>query len=511
MASTDWKLTFGARAADLPSTPYVGRHFIDGKWRDSGDSQTMARRSPAHDALVGQYAKGTADDARDAVVAARQAFDDGRWSRLSGKQRHDYLCQVAERIERDHETIAVQEVLESGKPITQARAEVSGAAALWRYAATLAWNVRGDSYNALGDDMLGLVMREPIGVVSIITPWNFPFIIAAQKLPFALAAGCTVALKPSELTSGTTVMLAGLLDEVGLPDGVVNVVLGEGDPVGAVLTHSDDVDMVSFTGSTQVGKEAVAASAGTLKKVSLELGGKNPQVIFPDADLEAAADAVVFGVYFNGGQCCNSSSRLLVHRDIAEEFTQRVVELSRQVPFGDPLDSQARVGAIISEAHERKIQGYVEQAVTQGATLRLGGRALQAPNGEGRYFEPTVVSGVSPDMEIARDEVFGPVLSALTFDTLDEAISITNDCLYGLSAGIWSRSIDNCLAYARRARAGTVWVNTWMDGYPELPFGGFKQSGLGRELGHFGLDEFTEQKTVQLHMGARTNWWVPQA
>lgn len=491
----------------LPQAPFEGRHFIDGAWSDSADGATFERVSPSHGIVVSRSAKGGRDDAERAIAVARKVFDAGIWSRISGKERATVLLKVADLIEANAERMAILETLESGKPIAQARGEVSGAADLWRYAASLARTLHGDSHNSLGEQMLGVVLKEPIGVVSIITPWNFPFWILSQKLPFALAAGCTCVVKPSEMAPSTTVMLADLLTEAGLPTGVVNIVLGFGQPVGQVMSEHADVDMVTFTGSTAVGKAIMAAASGTLKKVALELGGKNPQVIFPDADLDSAADAVTFGVYFNAGECCNSGSRIIVHEDIAEAFVARVVALSKKVAFGDPLNPDTQVGAIISSAHQEKIDGYVRAAVAAGAKVELGGAALPIAELPGRFYQPTVVTGVTADMPIAREEVFGPVLSVLTFRTLEEAIDLVNDASYGLSAGVWSENVHTCLEFSRRVQAGTVWTNTWMDGFPELTFGGFKQSGQGREIGHYGLDEFLEVKTVVMRVGrTRPNW-----
>jgi len=495
-------------ARSLPAVaPFHARHLIGGVWQDSADGATLNRDSPAHGMLVSRAAKGGRAEAEAAIAAARAAFDAG-WPDTSGKDRATLLLRVADAIEARLPEIARIETLESGKPIAQAEAEIAGAADLWRYAAALARVQHGDSHNSIGPDMLGLVLKEPVGVVSLITPWNFPFLIVSQKLPFALAAGCTCVVKPSELTPSSTVMLAEILVDAGCPAGVVNVVLGEGDPVGSVLTTDPRVDMVSFTGSTAVGKAIVAAAAPTLKKVSLELGGKNPQVVFADADLDAAADAIVFGIYFNAGECCNSGSRVLVQAPVAQTLTDKVVALSRKVPFGDPLDPGTKVGAIISDAHHGKIDGYVAGARAAGATIALGGGTLSVPGLPGRFYAPTVISDVRPDMAIARDEVFGPVLSMLTFDTLDEAVELANNAAYGLSAGVWSENVHTCLAFARRVRAGTVWTNTWMDGFAELPFGGMKESGQGRELGRYGLEEFLELKTVQMRIGRTRAPWV---
>ncbi len=320
-----------AQTVALPATPYQARHCIDGVMCDSADGRVSDRMSPSHGVLVSQAALGGPLETNAAIAAARAAFDDGRWRDLSGKDRAAVLLRVADLIEANVERLALLETLESGKPIAQARGECGGAADLWRYAAALARTSTGDSHTTLGPDMLGLVLKEPIGVVSIITPWNFPFWILSQKLPFALAAGCTCVVKPSEMTPSTTAMLADLLIQAGLPPGVCNIVLGYGTPVGSLMTTHADVDMVTFTGSTAVGRQITRSAGDTLKKVALELGGKNPQVIFPDADLESAADAVTFGIYFNVGQCCNSSSRIIVHEDIADAFVARVVALSRRV------------------------------------------------------------------------------------------------------------------------------------------------------------------------------------
>ncbi len=497
--------------AVLPATPFHARHLIGGHWQDSADGAVSERVSPSHGVVVSRAAQGGATETEAAIAAARAAFDDGRWSGLPGKARAAVLLRVADLIEGQVERMALLETLESGKPITQSRGEVSGAADLWRYAASLARGVAGESHNALGGDILAVTLKDPIGVVSIITPWNFPFWILSQKLPFALAAGCTCVVKPSELTPSTTVMLGELLMQAGLPDGVVNIVLGYGQPVGAVLAADARVDMVTFTGSTGVGRAIAAAASGTLKKVALELGGKNPQVIFPDADLESAADAVVFGVYFNVGQCCNSGSRIIVHADIAEAFTARVVELSRKVAFGDPLDPETQVGAIVTAEHGAKIDGYVRAARAAGATVALGGAALSVPGLGAQFYQPTVVTGVTPDMAIARDEVFGPVLTVLTFATPEEALHLVNDADYGLSAGVWSENVHTCLTFARAAQAGTVWTNTWMDGFPEVTFGGVKQSGLGREIGRQGLDEFLETKSLVMRIGRTRAMWVRTA
>lgn len=483
--------------------------FINGTRRKAQEGRTIERTSPAHGVVVSRYACAGPGDLELAIASGRTAFDNGPWPTMRGADRAAVLLKVADLIDARRELIATLDVLESGKPIAQARGEIAGAADLWRYAAALARDLHGESYNTLGEGALGVVIREPIGVVSIITPWNFPFLIVSQKLPFALAAGCTAVVKPSEMTSASTLYLGELLAEAGLPAGVANILAGYGPEIGAPMTTDPRIDMVSFTGSTRVGKAAMASASATLKKVSMELGGKNPQIIFPDADMPAALDAALFGAFFNAGECCNAGSRIIVHEEIAESFQASFVEMAGKVPVGDPLDENTKVGALISAQHLAQVEGHVSAALNAGAALRLGGRRLDSS--AGHFMAPTVLGGVRPEMGIARDEVFGPVLAVLSFKTTDEAIALANGVEYGLSASVWSRDFDTCMSVSRRLRAGTVWTNTFMDGAAELPFGGYRQSGLGRELGRNAVADYTEEKTLHLHCGPRTAWWLARS
>ncbi|MBX3598198.1 MAG: aldehyde dehydrogenase family protein [Rhizobiaceae bacterium] len=491
---------------EAKSAPRAYKLLIDGAFVDAADGRTLERVSPGHGFAVSRYALASGVDVERAILAAHKAFEKGPWPRMKAGERAAILLRAADLIESRLEEIARLDALESGKPIAQARGEIAGAADIWRYAASLARTLHGESYGNLGDAMLGVVLREPVGAVSIITPWNFPFLIVSQKLPFALAAGCTAIIKPSEMTSASTLVLGEILMEAGVPAGVVNIVVGYGNDVGAPMVNHPLVEMVSFTGSTRVGKLTMATAAQSLKKVSMELGGKNGQIVFPDADLEAAADAAVFGGFFNAGECCNAGSRLIVHDSIAADFLAAVKALSAKVPVGDPLDENTKVGAIISGDHLGKILGYLEGATSEGANLAEGG--IPAQSNAGDYLAPTILSGVQPEMAIASEEVFGPVLSILNFKTIEEALHIANNTPYGLSAGVWSSNIDTCMEVARGVRTGTVWVNTFMDGYPELPFGGYKQSGIGRELGKRAVEDYTEEKTIQFHKGPRTAWWA---
>jgi betaine-aldehyde dehydrogenase len=478
--------------------------LIDGAQVDSNSGERFNRVSPGNDEVVGTYPSGDIADTEKAIAAARKAFDKGEWPRVSGATRARALRKVAELIEENLETLAQIESLEGGKPISQARGEMKSTAEIWYYAATLAQHSYGDSHNALGNDYLGVILKEPIGVVGMITPWNFPLLIISQKLPFALAVGCTAVVKPSNLTSGTTLMLGQYIQKAGIPNGVVNILTGGGSLIGNHIAAHKDIDMVTFTGSTDVGKKVMAAASQTVKKVSLELGGKNPQIIMADADLEAAADAVVFGVYFNQGECCNSGSRILVQKSISKKFMDIVSEKAKRVSVGDPLDDNVLVGAIASDAQLATIERYVEEGKKAGANLVLGGGRIATP--AGRYFEPTIFTGVTPDMSIAKEEIFGPVLSVLEFDSVEDAIEIANSTIYGLSSGIWTENINQAITFAKGVRAGTVWVNCWMDGWPEMSFGGYGESGLGRELGRHAVDEFTELKTIAIHTGKRKDW-----
>jgi len=489
---------------ELPDGPRQYRMFIDGEWHDAAGGGTIERLSPAHDAPVARFPKGTPDDANRAVAAARRAFDDGRWSDLSGAERAAVLLETARLIRDRRDEIALVETLESGKPITQARGEVDGAAGIFEYAAGQARALHGDSFNNLGAGMLGLVTREPIGVVAVITPWNFPFFILCERIPFILAAGCTVVAKPSEFTSGSTLILGEILAQAGLPSGVYNVVTGTGPDVGQVLTEHEDVDMASFTGSTDVGRLTLAAAARNIKKVGLELGGKNPQVVFADADLDAAADGVAFGLAFNAGQCCVSGSRLVVEKSVAETFADLVVEKIGKLRVGDPLDEATQVGAIVDPRQYDKILRLIDEGRNAGAAVLCGGGALETETG--RFIRPTVFGGVDADMSIAREEIFGPVLSILTFETQAEAIKIANDTCYGLAGSIWTSNLNKALQTMRGLKAGRIWVNCTITGGPELPVGGFKQSGIGRETGKYGVEEYTEVKSTHIELGERTRW-----
>ena len=479
---------------------------IGGRSVPAASGKTISRESPGHAGMiVGTWPEASAEDVQSAIAAAREAFDNGPWPRMSGGERSAIMRRVAALIVENVDTLALAECLEVGKPISQARGEILYCADLWDYAAGMARALEGQTHNELGDDRLGLVLREPVGVVGIITPWNFPFIIASERVPWSIGAGCTVVLKPSELTSGTSIMMAELAREAGLPDGVFNVVTGYGDPAGQTLAEDPRTDMVAFTGSVRVGTKLAEIAARQVKRVGLELGGKGPQIVFADADLQAAADGIAYGVYHNAGQCCISGSRLIVHEDIRDELLDRVLDISRKVPFGDPLNEKTRIGAMISRQHLEKVDSYVRAGEKDGAELLYGGLAHDS---DGLYYQPTVFRGVKPSMSIAREEIFGPVLSTIAFKTVDEAVALANDSEYGLSASVWSTNLENAMQSIRRIRAGRCWINSVIDGSAELPIGGYKKSGLGRELGRYGFDEYSQFKGIHVTFGRPTPWFA---
>jgi len=477
--------------------------WINGGWLKT--ARTIERTSPAHGAPLARFAEGGEGEVGAAVAAARAAFDNRSiWSGIPGSERAKAITRWLELIVRDTDRLATIEAEEVGKPIRFAKGETEWAIELGRYAAALAYQIPGDLVNNIGDANLGLVSREPRGVIGMITPWNFPLVTLFQKLPFALAAGCTVVIKPSELTAGTTLEVAALAREAGIPDGVINVVTGSGRTVGEALTGHPGVDMISFTGSTVVGKRIAQRCAEQMKRVGLELGGKAANIVFADADIDSAIDGIAFGYILNQGEECVQGTRLLIEESIADDFIRQLVERSRKIRIGLPDDEQADVGALIHEQHMEKVLGYIRTGVEQGAKLEIGGERLTDNGlGKGYFVAPTIFSGVTPEMTIFREEIFGPVLAVTTFKTAEEAIRLANDTNYGLGNGVWTKDIDKAIQVSRELKSGTVYVNTFLETAVQMPFGGFKESGLGRENGMDGLLEFTEVKSTFIKLGKR--------
>ena len=480
-------------------------HIIDGE--ESPAATSIERRSPGTGELVARFAEGTEADVAAAIAAARHAFDEGSWPRLSGPERARVLLRCAAAITENAEDLARIDAVEVGKPMRQARGDIAGAVALFEYAAALAHEVHGDTYTNLENGHFGLVLREPVGVAGLIVPWNFPGLIFAQKVPYALAAGCTVVVKPSEFTSGTALEMARLMAEAGVPAGVINVVTGYGATVGQALVESRDVDFIAFTGSTATGERIAAAAASTQKRVSLELGGKGANIVFADADLDDAVDGSLFAVFYNAGECCVAGTRLLVEDSIADEFLERLVEKARAINVGGPFDESAELGALIHEGHVEKVLDYVAAGKEEGARLLTGGGLLEGDLQDGLFLEPTIFDQVRPEMRIFREEIFGPVLSAARFSGVEEAIALANQTQYGLGNTVWTKDVDTALQMTRALRSGTVWINTTLDTSPQMPFGGVRASGHGREMGRAGLEEFTELKSCFIHLGKRTPYF----
>jgi len=478
---------------------------IGGRDIDAASGKTFRRESPVHPGLIiGEWPEASREDVETAIASARKAFDEGPWPRMSGKERARYLYKISALISEHIEELALIESLEVGKTLAGARGEMAHCADLWHFAAGLVRGLEGTTHNEIGRNALGLVLREPLGVVGIVTPWNYPLVIGSERMPWALGAGCTVVIKPSEFTSGSTIRFGQLAREAGLPDGVVNVVTGYGNPAGQVLAEHPMTDMIAFTGSQRVGRQIGAFAAPTIKRVGLELGGKGPQVVFANADLDAAADQISSSIFGNQGQSCIAGSRLIVESSVAKQLVDRLASIASHVAVGDPLNAETNVGALINKAQLERVEGYVEAGRKAGADIVTGGDRIG--NNGGLFYTPTIFTGVKPDMSIVRDEIFGPVLAVQTFETRDEAIAMANDTIYGLSAMVWSLDINNALQTIRGVRAGRCWVNGTREGLVEMPIGGYKQSGQGRELGHKGFEEYSEYKNVYVNLGVSERW-----
>ncbi|GAA1027219.1 aldehyde dehydrogenase family protein [Virgisporangium ochraceum] len=473
------------------------RLLIGGEWVDAKDGRTFATVNPSTEEVLVQVAYGSAVDVDRAVVAARTAFESpSPWSKMTPRERSHLLWRIGDLIEAHADEFAQLEALDNGKRVEAARdGDVATSAELFRYFAGWATKMEGTTIpmSVPGRAFHAYTRREPIGVVAGIVPWNFPLLMACFKIIPAITAGNTVILKPAEQTPLTALRLGELLLEAGVPAGVVNIVPGFGD-TGAALVAHPGVDKVAFTGSTEVGKKIAAAAAGNLKKVSLELGGKAPNIIFNDADLDAAIAGAVLGGYFNEGQCCVNGSRLYVQRGVFDRVVEGVAAAARAIKVGDGFDPTSHMGPLVSQEQHEKVLGYIRGAVREGAVLNAG--SADAVGDRGFFVAPTLITSVTERMAVQTDEIFGPVVTAVPFDTEDEVVAAANDTVYGLAAGVWSKDIGTAHRVGARLRAGTVWLNTWHADDVTLPRGGFKQSGWGRELGSFGLDDYTELKTV---------------
>ncbi len=480
---------------------FVGRPrqmFIDGKWVEAASGKTFPTYNPATGEVLAQVAEGDREDIDRAVKAARRAFESGPWPEMTASQRGRLIWKLGDLIEEHLEEFAQLESLDNGKPLSIARvADVPLAVDLFHYMGGWATKIEGNtipiSASSKQVKYFAYTRREPVGVVGQIIPWNFPLLMAAWKVGPALATGCTVVLKPAEQTPLSALLLAELIAEAGFPDGVVNVVPGYGETAGAALASHPDVDKVAFTGSTEVGKLILQAAAGNLKKVSLELGGKSPNIVFADADMKASIPGAASAIFFNHGQCCCAGSRLYVEQSIFDHVVHGVAEQAGKIKVGHGFDPETSMGPLVSEEQLNRVCSYLESGFQEGAEAIVGGHKRP---GAGYFVEPTVMVKTKPDMKVVREEIFGPVVCAMPFRNVDKLIAEANQSEYGLAAAVWTRDISKAHRIAEKLRAGTVWINCYNVFDAALPFGGYKQSGWGREMGHEVLEQYTEVKAV---------------
>jgi phenylacetaldehyde dehydrogenase len=475
------------------------KNLISGRWVPAKSGHVFNVYDPGTGGQIARVAESDAADIDAAVKAARRAFEAGPWRKMTPSERTKLIWKLAELIDKNADQLAEIESLDNGKPKMIAKfVDVVLASDLFRYMAGWATKIEGATIPisvpfAPGAKFHAYTTREPIGVVGQIIPWNFPLLMAAWKLGPALAAGCTIVLKPAEQTPLSAIRLGELITEAGFPDGVVNIVNGYGETAGAALVAHPDVDKVAFTGSTEVGRMIVKAAAGNLKKVSLELGGKSPNIIFPDADLDKAVPGAANAIFFNHGQCCTAGSRLFVHKSVYDDVVEGVAAAAAKIRLGHGLDPATEMGPLVSQEQHNRVCGYLKAGLSEGAKAVTGGKAR---GGEGYFVHPTVFANVKPGMKIAQEEIFGPVVAAIPFNNLEEIAAAANNTIYGLAAGIWTRDVARAHDLASKLKAGSVWVNCYNVLDAALPFGGFKQSGWGREMGKEALELYTEVKSV---------------
>ena len=470
--------------------------FIGGHWVDARSGKTDEIRDPSTEQVIATVPRAGVADAEEAVRVAREAFDHGPWPRLKAVERAEILQKAAQKIRERADELARLESRQMGKLLEEALVDMTDAAHTFDLYAGMVQDLHGETLEVPGDTM-SMVVREPVGVTAGITPWNYPMLMAAWKAAPSLAAGNVMILKPATVSPLTNLELAKIFEEVGLPEGVFQVLTGPGGEVGDYLAGSPLVDMVAFTGSVEVGKSIMRKAADNVKKIGLELGGKSPNIVFADADFEAAIDGALIGIFAGTGEVCSAGSRLLVERPIYDKFVGELVSRAMAIKVGDPLDGDSEMGPLVSKDQLERVERYVKIGKDEGAKLATGGRRL---DGKGFYYEPTIFVDVDNKMTVAQEEIFGPVLVVIPFDGEQEAVDVANDTIYGLAGAVWTRDISKAMRVIKAVRAGITWVNTYHPTYSEAPWGGYKQSGIGRELGSYGLDEYTEVKQINIQL-----------
>lgn len=483
--------------------------FIDGQWVGAAAGQSRSIINPANQEVIAEVAEGSREDAQAAIRAARKAFDSGPWPQLPAVERARSIFLLADLIEQNRDDLAELETLDTGKTVIESRWDMDDIAGIFRYYAGLADKDAGEVITPPQPHVTSRVVREPVGVCGQISPWNYPLLQAAWKLAPALATGCTVVVKPSEITPLTTLRITELAIEAGFPDGVINTVLGPGASVGAELAESHQVDLISFTGGIETGKKIMRAASGNVKKIALELGGKNPHIVFADADLETALDQVLNGVFFHAGQICSAGTRVMVEAPVHDSFVAALKARLEKIRLGNGFCETTQMGPLISAEHRAKIEGYVQVGQEEGAHLELGGQRPADPElQQGFYYQPTLFTECTNDMRIVQEETFGPIITVERFDSEDEVIARANSTIYGLAAGFWTSDPGRIHRVSKALRFGTVWINDFNVYFTQAPWGGYKQSGFGRELGRLGLEEYTEVKNIyQNHAPEPIGWF----
>jgi acyl-CoA reductase-like NAD-dependent aldehyde dehydrogenase len=472
--------------------------LINGKWVEPSSGEYAPSINPATGEVLTYFALGNVDDVDRAVSAASQALEQGEWPKMSPADRGKLLWRIADLIEQYGDELAQLETLDNGKPISISRSgDIVASANVFRYFAGWPTKLRGETNPVSNGSYLNYTLREPVGVVGQIIPWNYPLMMAAWKLAPALAAGTAVVLKPAEQTPLTALRLGGILMEAGVPAGVVNIITGYGNVAGAAISNHPKISKVAFTGSTEVGRKIMESGAANIKRISLELGGKSPNIIFEDADLDVAAEGAGEGIFYNMGQDCTSGSRIFVQRSIYQDAVERIAQYANRLVIGNGLDPAVNIGPIVSEQQLKTVSSYVEIGLKEGASLVAGGKQLTGGDyGKGYFHTPTVFADVKNHMRIAQEEIFGPVVTIIPFDTVEEVIKQANDSIYGLGAGIWTRDIGRAHRVAKQIKSGMVWINSYGAVDPAAPFGGYKMSGYGREMGEHAMELYTEVKSI---------------